>query len=172
MQPLTGIALGSVNFHRCRSLTDLTGLEKMDSTGIVSSFYMTGITDLSPLKGQSFGQLEISYCAQLTTLEGIEGSTFRDLNMTGMALIEDLSPLQNVTIRNDLEIGGPKITDLKPLAGVTAQRLTIKAENLRSLEGVEAMPNLKRLSISRSPGITDEEVERIRRAKPGIEIYR
>jgi hypothetical protein len=167
--PLKGAKLRQMKFNVCSNLTDITGLESFVGPGI-ASFYKTGISDLSPLGGLTFGQLTLGGCNNLKSLDGLEGATMSRLWMDDMENLEDLSGLSKVDVTSWLEMGGPKMTDLTPLAGMKFRQLSLSAENLTSLKGIEKLPNLERLNLGGCKKLPQEEIERIKRLYDDLEV--
>jgi formylglycine-generating enzyme required for sulfatase activity len=103
-------------------------------------FSSTGITDISPLKGQPLRLLEL-YKTTVSDLSAVEDMPLEWLNLTDTT-VTDLSVLKGKPLRSIIMHRCPA-TDLTPLEGAPLERLTLTPKTIK--KGWEVLRNMKTL---------------------------
>ena len=116
------------------------------------------------------GFFGLSGCTRLRSLKGLEGMSIANFGMASATGIKDFSVRMSMTISSRLDVTGTGFSDMSLLTGKTFTRLELgDCTKLRTLRGVETMPNLEVLNIMNT-AVTQDEVDRIKRAKPSAKV--
>lgn len=152
-----------IGFRETIILIDIEGLQ---------TAVLTNTGSLSPmrLKMKLLHRLDFSHSHMVKFLRGLKGKSISHLSLDGLERIDDFAPLGEIHIDSSLSLNGTPIDDLAPLRGQPLRRLSLNnCKNLRSLAGLETMPNLQSVSLI-GTHVPLEEVQRIKQLLPELDI--
>jgi Leucine-rich repeat (LRR) protein len=147
-------------------LAELPDLEYLD-------IFISGFNDISPLaelKNLQHLSLDskdindISLLAKLTNLQNLflDNSNIKD--------IAALSKLKNLKF---LSLYTQQISDIKPLEGlINLKSLVLIDTNIKDITPIKNLKNLKELRLQNCENISDQQIEDLRKALPGLKIKR
>ncbi|MGH1134324.1 leucine-rich repeat domain-containing protein [Bacillus mycoides] len=141
-----------------KGIKDVSGLEYMTNLESltleeVKLENIHFISKLRQLKSASITYSELEDIGPLAELEHIENLSLRNNKIT------DLSPLSHMKNMKILDVNNNHIRDIKPLFTVTSLKTLTLANNQvsnASLEGIDQLKNVKKLSLSNN-GLTNIE---------------
>lgn len=118
---------------------------------------------------QELHTLDLSFTrvADLTPLAGLPGLTILRLRHTR---VTDLAPLDSIPTLQELDIAHTPVADISILCHhPSLTSLDLRATRVTDLSALAEMPALKRVVVQRLD-VDDEVIERLRKARPDVEV--
>jgi S-formylglutathione hydrolase FrmB len=171
---------GGLIIYDCDALSNLSGLQNIDSTGFLKIQHNDGLYDLSDLDNLTYAgsQIRIQQNWNLTSLTGLENTSTTGSVMISMnPSLVDLIPLGNIdSLGSFLEISGNTLlTDLQGLHNITTIGGDLIINENDSLQDLSELSNLTsvpgNLSLSGESLSSLEGLNNISYVGGGVDIY-
>jgi hypothetical protein len=168
-EPLGSMSIRRLNLDGCDGFRFPSTLNETEGlTSVVLSNTGSG----SPMRWNiaSLDRLDLGHSHMVKFLRGLKGKSIGSLSLDGLERISDFSPLSEIRIDESLSLNGTAIDDLAPLKNQRIRHLSLNGcKNLRSLAGLETMPQLQSVSLLNTH-VAPAEVQRLKQRLPRLSI--